>query len=186
MSAPPSAPESSRSVEEARWFTEQVYPHDGQLRAYLCSAFPSTREEINDLVQESYLRVWKAKATQPIRSAKAFLFTIARRLALDSIRHERGSPILVLDNLAELPVVEEWPDVVEKLTREEKSQLLGQALASLPDRCRDIVYLHKIRGLSQHEVATTLRLSGKTVANQIGIGVSRCERFFRKHGIEYF
>jgi RNA polymerase sigma-70 factor (ECF subfamily) len=74
----------------------------------------------------------------------------------------------------------------ELLNREEKGRLLGQALADLPERCRDIVFLHKSKGLSQRTVAEQLGLSEKTVANQVALGVKRCEQFFRRRGIEFF
>jgi len=172
-------------TEQARWFSEEVLPHDPQLKAYLRGAFPSVRD-VEDVVQESYLRVWCARATQPIQSTRAFLFRVARNLALDFVRHERASPIIALGSLNELPVLEERADAAALLTREEKGRLLGQALAALPERCREILFLHKIKGLSQREVAVHFGLTEKTVANQVAIGVKRCEVFFRRHGIEFF
>jgi RNA polymerase sigma factor (sigma-70 family) len=111
---------------------------------------------------------------------------VARNLALDAVRHERASPVKPMGSLAALPVLEERPDAIELLTREEKGRLLGLALAELPKRCREIVFLHKIKGLSQRAVAERLGLSEKTVANQIALGVKRCEEFFRRRGIEFF
>jgi DNA-directed RNA polymerase specialized sigma24 family protein len=81
------------------WFAKEVQPHDAQLKAYLRGAFPSVRD-VDDVVQESYLRVWLARATQPIQSTRAFLFRVARNLALDFVRHERASPIVVLGSIA--------------------------------------------------------------------------------------
>ena len=41
---------------------------------------------MDDVVQESYLRLWKARAAQEISSTKAFLFTVARRFAINVLR----------------------------------------------------------------------------------------------------
>ena len=169
----------------ARWFAEEVQPHEASLRAYMRGAFPSVRD-VDDVVQESYLRVWRARAAQPIQSARAFLFRIARNLALDATRRRRASPIVAVDSLADLPVMDHGLAAAELLNREEKARLLGQALADLPERCREIVFLHKIKGLTQRAVAEQLGLSEKTVANQIALGVKRCEQFFRRRGIEFF
>lgn len=68
-------------MEQAQWFANEVHAHASQLKAYLRGAFPSVRD-VDDVVQESYLRIWKARAIHPIESAKTFLFTIARRVAL--------------------------------------------------------------------------------------------------------
>lgn len=171
-------------TEEARWFVEEVQPHESALRGYLRAHFPSI--DADDVVQESYLRVWNTVAVRRVRSARAFLFRVARNLALDVIRHERALRIVELGSLANLPVLEEGPTASDILSRKEKARLLGQALASLPTRCREIVFLHKIKGLSQRAVAERLGLSEKTVANQIGLGVARCEAFLRRRGIEFF
>jgi RNA polymerase sigma factor (sigma-70 family) len=188
MSLPPTSSGRTAGTETSRWFVEEVHPHALQLRGYLRQAFPGVRD-VDDVVQESFLRIWKARTTQPVQSVKAFLFRVARNLAIDMIRHERASPIDpmgTMGSLVELPVLEDRPGVAETLTFEEKARLLGQALGSLPERCRDIIFLHKIQGLSQRAVAEKLGLSEKTVANQIGLGVNRCEAFFRRRGIEFF
>jgi RNA polymerase sigma-70 factor (ECF subfamily) len=151
----------------------------------LRGAFPAVRD-VDDVVQESYLRVWRARARQPIESAKAFLFTVARRLALDLVRREAISPLRDVGDLGALPVIEERPDVVETLSEQDKIRLLSEAIGSLPARCREAVFLHKIRGLPQREVAARLAVAEKTVENQVALGVKRCEEFFRRRGIEYF
>ena len=42
------------------WFAEEVQPHESSLRSYLRSVFPSL-PDIDDLVQESYARLLRAK-----------------------------------------------------------------------------------------------------------------------------
>ena len=68
--------------DDERWFAEKIQPHAGQLRAYLREAFPAV-PDVEDVVQESYLRVWRARTGQPIIFPKAFLFRVARNVALD-------------------------------------------------------------------------------------------------------
>ncbi|MES2693024.1 MAG: RNA polymerase sigma factor [Verrucomicrobiota bacterium] len=172
-------------TETARWFSAEVQPHEPALRGYLRGSFPAVRD-VDDVVQESYLRMWRARAVQPIQSARGFLFTVARRLALDLVRREAVSPMRGVCDLANLPVLEERPSVLDRLGEEEKIRLLAKAVGSLPTRCRQAVVLHKINGLSQREVAAQLGLSEKTVENQVALGIKRCEEFFRRRGIERF
>lgn len=172
-------------TETARWFASEVQPHEPALRGYLRGSFPAVRD-VDDVVQESYLRMWRARAEQPIQSARAFLFTVARRLALDLVRREAVSPLQRVADIAGLPVLEERPSVADTLGQQEKIKLLARAVGSLPARCREVVMLHKIQGLPQREVATRLGLSEKTVENQVALGVKRCEEFFRRRGVEYF
>jgi len=63
-----------------------VQPHEPALRRWLGARFPSLTER-DDLVQESFLRLWRARAGRPIAHVRAFLFATARNLALNHLRH---------------------------------------------------------------------------------------------------
>src|SRR3954467_6340557 len=116
-------PMPPHDTEQARWFTNEVHAHDGQLRAYLRGAYPAVRD-VDDLVQESYLRTWKAKLVHPIASTKSFLFQVARNLAIDVLRRKQASPTESLVDLDALRVLEESADVATALSRREKIDLL--------------------------------------------------------------
>lgn len=203
MSPPPLAPQPSSRVEQCRsaalspvdsaqglslpnglskWFTEEVHPHGAQLRSYLRGAFPSVHD-VDDVVQESYLRIWRARAAQPIGSVKSFLFQIARHLAIDLVRRRQVSPIEPVGDLARLPVIEERADVIESVSAHDKVRLLVEALATLPPRCREVVMLRKLKGLSQKEAAARLQIAEKTVDEHLARGVKRLEDYFRRRGI---
>ncbi|MES2697749.1 MAG: sigma-70 family RNA polymerase sigma factor [Verrucomicrobiota bacterium] len=169
-------------LQQARWFEEEVHPHGPDLRSYLRRSFPAVRD-VDDVVQESYLRVWTACAAQPIRCARGFLFKVARHLALDLVRRDRASPLAAVRDFDALSVVEEKAHAVDVLSTREKIQLVASAVATLPARCREIIVLRKFHGLSQREVAQRLGLSERTVEVQVSRGVKRCEQFLRARGI---
>lgn len=174
-------PEAARD----RWFSDEVQVHESALRTYLRGVFPSVRD-VDDVVQESYLRVWRARSTQSIQYARAFLFRVARHVAIDLLRNRRTKPVEFLGDLAELPVIDTGPGVAAQASRQEKIRLLGAAIARLPARCREIIILHKLEGLSQRDVAARLGLREKTVENQIAIGIKRCERYLQSQGLDSF
>lgn len=182
-SAPPCAVPTERTPEH--WFVNEVQPHGGQLKSWLRGQFPSIGD-VDDVVQESYLRIWKARMARPIESAKAFLFTVARHLALDQIRRNRISPITGVGDLTALLVSEDKASIPEALSREEKLRLLSAAIVALPHRMREIIILHKIEGLAQAEVAARLAVEPKTVENLVGRGMKRIREFLRHRGIEHF
>ena len=193
MSSQPHLPSAAAStppyvtapVDDARWFANEVQPHGPLLRNYLKGKFPAVRD-VDDIVQESYLRIWKARTSQPIRSAKAFLFKIARHLAIDLVRRDRASPVHPVRDLEDLSVIEEKLTAADALSLEEKTSLLADALAALPDRCREIVVLHKLEGIGQKDVARQLGLSERTVEVQVSRGVRRCENYLRQRGLDTF
>src|ERR1044072_2602461 len=99
-------------TDPARWFAAEVHAHDGQLRAYLRGTYPTVRD-VDDVVQESYLRTWKAKLAHPIASTKSFLFEVARNLAIDLIRRRRSAPGESLAAFEDLAVMDDGADVVD-------------------------------------------------------------------------
>jgi RNA polymerase sigma factor (sigma-70 family) len=168
--------------EQLRWFTENVQPHDAPLKAYLRHAFPTVRD-VDDVVQESYLRVWKERLAKPIPFARAFLFTVARHLALNLAARQRRAPTLSVGDLGAMSVVEDKRSIPDSVDCEEVLDLLVEALGSLPARCREITLLRKIHALPQREIAARLGISEKTVEEQVARGVRRCEAYLRQRGV---
>lgn len=169
--------------ETARWFAEEVQPHEAELRAYLRPRF-AAHLDVDDLVQETYARLLQARAESHIRSLKAYLFTTARHVAFD---HFRRRKIVSIENVAEiddLPVLEERPDVAEHVAHTQELHYLAEALQSLPERCRRVVTLRKIYGLSHREIAAQLGISENTVNAQIATGVLRLRDFFKARGMQ--
>ncbi len=192
---PAAAPQPQSTADQAssagsfaaasRWFAEEVHPHGAQLKSYLRGSFPSVGD-VDDVVQESYLRIWKARAAHPILSAKSFLFTIGRNLALDALRKKRASPIEAVGDLAALPVMEDGPSVVESVSVHEKADMVIEALVDLPPRCRKVVMLRKLKGLSQKETARRLGISEKTVEEQFTRGMKKLEQSLRRRGVSSY
>lgn len=172
----------SQRSEDIRWFTEKLQPHEALLRSYLRGAFPAVRD-VDDVVQESFLRIWRVRDQQPIRSTKAFLFAVARRLAVDWLRRGRTSLIEPVPDLARLEVYDEGSNAAEIASLREEFSLLAEAIAALPSRCRTILIMRKFQHLPQKEVARRLGISEETVQEQVYRGMRRCERFLVGKGV---
>jgi RNA polymerase sigma-70 factor (ECF subfamily) len=170
---PPQKPDSPE-----KWFKEEVQPHDASLKAWLRGRFPAVRD-VDDVVQESYLRVWKARLLHPIDSSKAFLFRVARNLALDTMRHDRKSPITAVTDLDHLFVLDDKPDAAAHAARQQEIALLVEAIDALPARCREIFILRKLQGVSQKDIAARLGLSEQTVQVQAARGLRRVAESLR-------
>jgi RNA polymerase sigma-70 factor (ECF subfamily) len=166
----------------SEWFQDQVHPHESSLKSYLHGSFPAVRD-VDDVVQESYFRLLKARAKAPILSGKAFLFQVARHVALDWLRRGKASPVEAVGNLAALSVMEDRPGVAETISMKEKVQVLAQALVTLPPTCRQVVMLRKLKGLSRKETAVQLGIAEKTVDEHLARGVKKLEHYLRRRGV---
>lgn len=173
---------TAAELQDLRWFAEEVHPHEPCLRAYLRNAFPVVRD-VDDVVQESFLRTWRTRESQPIRSARAFLFQVARRIALDLLRRNRRAPFEAVTDLAALPALETAPSGAEAVSVQERLHLVADAVEALPPRCRQVVILRKLQGVSQREVAARLGLAEKTVEAQLARGIARLEDYLRRRGV---
>lgn len=173
---------SISKTEQARWFSEQVQPHEPALRAYLRSRFP-TLQNIDDLVQEAYLRLIHAQNRGSVQHPKAYLFTTARNAALDLFRRDRVISIEGIAEIEALPVLEEGPDGVEQACHAQELEILSDAIRALPERCRQVFTMRKLQELSHREIAQALGISEHTVNAQLAIGILRCREYLRARGM---
>jgi RNA polymerase sigma factor (sigma-70 family) len=173
---------SSPRSEQARWFAEEVQPHESSLRRYLRGVFPSL-PDVDDLVQESYARLIRARESGRVGYAKAFLFTTARNAALDIFRRRKVVAIDGVENLAALSVAEDRPDAAEAVNKQQELELLSAAVRDLPDRCRQVLTLRLLYGMSQKEIAADLGISEHTVKAQLAKGMRRCADYFEERGV---
>jgi RNA polymerase sigma-70 factor (ECF subfamily) len=146
------------------------------LRAWLQNRF-GTRCDIDDLVQEAYVRVLRAHEAGELLSPRAFLFATARNLALDYFRRHhfaRTGPLVETD-LSN--VLDERGDIPETVARNQELALLTEAIQTLPERCRQIFTLRTVYGMTQRVIAEKLGISDRTVAAQLAIGVAKCSEY---------
>jgi DNA-directed RNA polymerase specialized sigma24 family protein len=91
-----------------------VLPHEPQLRFYLQRAFPAVRD-VDDVVQESYFRIWRKHGAKPTSCARAFLFRIARNFAIDLLREDRRAPAADLGISGVETAVDDGADTLEQI-----------------------------------------------------------------------
>jgi RNA polymerase sigma factor (sigma-70 family) len=160
-------------TEEGRWFAENLQPHEAMLRAWLHSRYPSG-VDVDDVIQEAYMKVLKAREMDSVNAPKAFLFATARNLALNVVRYAKVRGEDIATNIDDCEIVDERAGVHETVARNQELEVLTKAIQSLPDRCRQIFTLRKVYGMSQRDIAKKLNLSARTVNAQISIGVNKC------------
>jgi RNA polymerase sigma-70 factor (ECF subfamily) len=172
----------SSTPENDRWFQDEVAVHRDALRAWLRGRFPGITDADN-LIQETMTRVWQTRMNSAVSSPRSLLFTTAHNLAIDQLRRQQIVPMQPLTEIADLRVYEESPTPAEATSHNQELELLTQALQSLPEKCRQVLTLRKIYGLSQKEIAAQLSISEHTVEAQVGNGMRRCAAFFARLGL---
>lgn len=174
---------SQETTDSVQWFAREVQPYEPTLRAYLQQRFPNL-DDVDDIVQESYLKLLRSRLDgQLLRCTRSMLFIVARNLSIDRLRRQRRAPFATAAFDQSTGVADEAVGVAEAACRDQELALLAEALESLPARCRDVLRLRKIHGLSHREIAAQLNLSERTVNSEIGHGIRLCAAFLQARGL---
>ncbi len=98
----------AETQELARWFMEEVVPLEPMVLRFLNRNWRN-RDEIPDLLQEVYVRVYEAAARERPRLVKPFLFAIARNLMVDRLRQMNVVLFEAVADFDKLNVIDDVP-----------------------------------------------------------------------------
>lgn len=159
------------------WFAREILVHESALMRYLLRSW-FRREEIHDLRQEIYVRVYEAAAKARPAMPKSFMFTTARHLMTDRLRRGRVVSIEAVGDIDALNVLIDEISPERRLGARQELKRLTDAFDRLPDRCREVVWLRRVEELSQKAVAARMGISEKTVEKQIAKGARLIAEYF--------
>ncbi len=152
------------------WFFREVLPLEPALMRFLRRNWRN-REELLDLRQDIYARVYDAaRAGLPLQT-KPFLFTAARNHLINCAKRAQ---IISIERVAELEALNVAVDSMtpdRHASAREELRRMQTGLERLPPRCREVLVLRKIEGLSQREAATRMGVSEDTVERQMVQGM---------------
>ena len=119
------------------------------------------RAEAEDIVQETFLRLWKIAPDwkQGEAQVSTWAFRVAINLTRDKLRARRAT--VDIDAIAEPE--SDLESAVSQLTQAERLAALDTALAALPERQRQAVSLRHIEGLSNPEIAAIMDIGVEAV-----------------------
>jgi RNA polymerase sigma factor (sigma-70 family) len=144
-------------------------------------------KEIEDIVQEAYVRVCQIENSASIRHPRSFLLTTARNLAFDHIKRYESCHSQSIERDGELDLGEAndlVDETYQQVAGREEFSNFCEAVRLLPVQCRKVFVLKKVYGYSQREIAKELEISESTVEKHIALGLKRCTYFMMKHSLQ--
>ena len=136
--------------------------------------------EVEDVVQETYVRVCQAHTADEIRSPRSFMYRTARNIALNYTNKAETRLTESLEAAGD-GSVQAWfdpsGDTFERVCNIEEFAFFCDAVRSLPLQCRRAFVLKKVYGHSYSEIAQKLQISEKTVEKHISKGLIRCRSY---------
>lgn len=152
------------------WFKREILSHEDLLMGFLLRVWPQ-QHEVPDIRQEAYARVYEAARKARPQAPKAFLFATARHLMADRVRRERIVSIRAGGESEYLNVLVDEISPEQRAVAHDELARLARAFDRLSARCREVIWLRRVKELSQKEVAHRLGLAEKTVEKHLRTGV---------------
>lgn len=150
-----------------RAFRELVQRHQGSLYAYAFK-FCSQKEEAEDTVQETFLRLYAKRETlDPDKNIRAFLFRVCRNLLIDHARKMR------FESESKEPQVDPSLPPDEALSVRERQHHLIKALETLPEHQKTAMLLRHTEELSYSEIAEIMETTVSAVESLLVRGRKR-------------
>lgn len=141
-------------------FRNDILPlKDKLFRLALC--ITRNREEAEDIVQDTMLRVWNRREEWNLwETVEGFCLTICRNLAIDRSQKMDARHVELTPEVTELPDMAAPDKLME---RDERLGLLHRLIAELPEKQRTILQLRDVEGKSYKEIAEILQLTEEVV-----------------------
>jgi len=170
------------SDDRHEWFMKQIYRHGAALQRYL-RRFTSGAEDIEDLVQETYVRIYTIEDFETVDSPRALLFRIAHNLAVERSRRQTARATDSVGDFEALNVdtLEAPPD--EQIDARRRFETFCAAVERLPPLCRRVFVLRKVYKLSHTEIAEVLGITPSTIEKHVAKGLMRCRDHLRDRGL---
>lgn len=136
------------------------------------------KEDTEDVIQELFLTLWKNRSKIEIEGTVAsYLYKMAKNLSLNYIRSKMNYKTLLENQENTCAYYEE-----NQFESEEFRVILYDCIDRLPGRCKEVLLLHRVKGLKQKEIADQLSISVKTIKNQIWSSLQKIKKCMELKG----
>lgn len=132
--------------------------------------------DIDDVAQEVFIRAYQSEKGREIEQPKAFLYRIAKNLA---ITEASKSINRLTDYIDEVDITDKEPYTLaleDDVEAQERLGIVCQAIASLSPKCREAVLLKKVYGYSTQQVSEHMNISKTTVETHLYKGMLAVRR----------
>jgi RNA polymerase sigma factor (sigma-70 family) len=136
-----------------------------------------SRPDAEDIVQEAYLRAFRAYATLEGDDIRPWLLTIVRNVAYRWLSKRRGSANVISfqdafparpgEAFHEPDIPSDAPSAEALLIGSEERAMVAEAVARLPTAYREVLVLREIEELSYRDIADVLGVPSGTVMSRL-------------------
>jgi RNA polymerase sigma factor (sigma-70 family) len=176
MMTPEFDPDSREDAVRKRNLIDALYRKYSQaLRKFLFRQRLS-REEVADIVQETYCRVHQSASVEDIRNPQAFLFQVANNVRRNTRRHLDFGIETDAYDIETLDVESNEPGPYRCCNSEQELAVVHAALEELAPVCREAFYMNRFENRTYTQIATELDLSVSMIEKHISHALAHLKR----------
>ena len=158
---------------------QALYDRHSPILLGLIFKIVGNRQTAEEILQETFWKVWnKSESYDPTKASfRTWLFSIARRGAIDSHRRASARPTLQGDEMAEdvLNKTESESSVSDSVFGNQRRQAIRQALGQLSAEQREVIELAYFNGLTRREIASHKGIPLGTVHTRARLALQKLE-----------
>ena len=177
-------PEPAETALQSSPLLDAYEKYLGALKRYVMRVI-NTEGDVDDIVQEAFMRAYETEVRGNIRRPKSYLFRVAKHIALNQVRQKINRPTDFIEDFDSSSVlVEEWTPEDKVLAQE----LLGihcMAVAALPPKRRKVYLMRKVYGMSHKSIADSLGIAVSTVEAHLFKAFKECHAYVKARSDEY-
>jgi len=156
----------------------------GQLRSKLSRRLGST-ERADDALQDTWLMLQGTAPIGVVLRPEPYLFRVAYNIALKRRQAERET-VTLDDARAVLDLVDEMPSPERVAEARSEAVALGEVLAELSPRRREILVASRLEETPLREIATRFGLSQRMIETELKLALIHCGRRLGKNIVQRF
>lgn len=151
-------------------------PLDLSLLYRLALRITMNKEEAEDVVQDTVVRIWNKKDSwHEIESLQAYAATICRNIALDVIKTKQRQNKSLDDVQIECPTDDASP--LEQIQQQERIALIRKHIDALPEKQKTCMQLRDFEGMSYKDIAQILSITEE----QVKINIFRARKTIKEN-----
>jgi RNA polymerase sigma factor (sigma-70 family) len=148
------------------------------LKRFLTRFFSSS-QDIEDVMQETYLKAYRAEKERVINTPKAFLFRVARNTALKELERKSRQITQSIEDFQGSEVLSDESSVEDQVDARKKLGLFCDSALEMSPQVRRVFLMRKVYGMSYREISAQLGIAVSTAEKHVARGLEVCSTYMQ-------
>jgi RNA polymerase sigma-70 factor (ECF subfamily) len=173
-------PKTNARRQKLSSVTQAFLTNQDSIKRFI-SRFLFRQQDIDDVAQEAFLKAYNAELEKDIEHPKAYLFQIARNVALEGLRRKSSQIADHIVDFDEKSITGGESSVEAAMETEEYLGAFCEAAAQLTPKCRRVFLMRKVYGFSYKEITERLGISLSTAEKHMRNGMLQTSAYMREN-----